>query len=79
MKDGSNPKGFDINHRAVVWREMVDDSLTIEPRSHNMVEAISWETFLGELNGSIDQWSVWDGDTCNDASHVVKELDHLEI
>lgn len=47
MQNGSNAKGLDINDRAVLGWEMVDDGLAIEPRAHDVVEAVRWEALLG--------------------------------
>jgi hypothetical protein len=77
MENSGNAKGLNIDHQTVIGWKVVNNRLAVKPGSHDVVEAIHWKIFLSKGDRGIDQRGVWDGDTCNEAGHMVKYLDHL--
>jgi hypothetical protein len=79
MQNSSHAKGFLVKSGEVGGGQFVDDSLAVQPSSHNMIVSKCWKVLVSECNRCIDDMGVWDLNSGDDAAKVYHHDEGIEI
>ena len=79
MQDSSYTKSFLVESGEVGDRQFVDDSLSVQPCSHNMVISKRWKVLVSQCNRCINDRGVRDLDSGDEASEGYHNEVDIEI